>query len=375
MSEQHFTRQQLYELVWSKPLTTLEKEYQISANDFRSACTKFHIPLPKSGYWTKVQFGLEVIQELLPHNPEVEQDIVIQKKEQKKKQKEIAIFPIAEKGSQKESISPDNGQPEIPVVPERLTNPDPMIELTKKILTQRQSQNWESYITADMDKVLNIRVSSTLLPRALRLMDTILKTLRSHGYKIRIEHRKTLLSIGETEMEISLREKQKRELIKGKYSWQTAEYHPSGLLVFQARISYSATEWADGKISLENQLSKLITGIKSKAQKQQEYMQELRAYWKIRDEEKRIEDEKKKRISDELKAFQELMKDVERYRQAKVMREYADELERTITQGHTSEEIVKRIEWIRNKADWYDPFINAPDKLLEGFNKSELLKD
>ncbi len=377
MKESQMTRIKLYVLVWSVPLTTLEKTYDVSANEFRRVCEKHDIPLPKSGHWTKMKFGATISPDPLPDQPESEQSIVLKKEEPKKKQKEAEVSPPKENVSKKKSGLPDVEQaeaPEIPEVPDRLTKPDPLIELTKKILTQKANKNWDSYITADVGKALNIRVSSTLLPRALRLMDTILKTLRSRGYKIRVEHWKTLLTIGEIEMELSLREKQKRELIKGKYSWQTAEYQPTGLLVFQARISYKSTEWTDGKIQLENQLAKIITGIESKARAEEEYMQSLRIHWAKMEKERQIEAERKKRKADELQAFRELFEEAERYKQAETIRKYADELERNVAQSSSPEEIAKKIEWIRSKADWYDPFVNAPDELLDGFNKNEVTK-
>lgn len=45
MKEFTITRQQLYELVWSKPLSKLAKEYEISDNGLRKKCIKLNIPL------------------------------------------------------------------------------------------------------------------------------------------------------------------------------------------------------------------------------------------------------------------------------------------------------------------------------------------
>ena len=46
-----FTREELYELVWSEPLTRLAKKYNISDNGIRKKCKKMNIPLPKVGHW------------------------------------------------------------------------------------------------------------------------------------------------------------------------------------------------------------------------------------------------------------------------------------------------------------------------------------
>lgn len=57
MNNKIFIRKQLYDLVWSKPLTQLAKEYAISDTGLRKICKKHNIPLPKLGYWQKIQHG------------------------------------------------------------------------------------------------------------------------------------------------------------------------------------------------------------------------------------------------------------------------------------------------------------------------------
>lgn len=40
------SRQELYNLAWSKPMSKLALEYNISDNGLRKICKKFDIPLP-----------------------------------------------------------------------------------------------------------------------------------------------------------------------------------------------------------------------------------------------------------------------------------------------------------------------------------------
>lgn len=53
MNSETLTRKELYDLVWSKPFTTLAKKYLISDNGLRKICLKMDIPLPKSGHCSK----------------------------------------------------------------------------------------------------------------------------------------------------------------------------------------------------------------------------------------------------------------------------------------------------------------------------------
>ncbi len=60
MNNKQLTRKELYDLVWSKSLTQLAKEYNTSDNGLRKICKKHNISLPKMGHWQKVQFGKKV---------------------------------------------------------------------------------------------------------------------------------------------------------------------------------------------------------------------------------------------------------------------------------------------------------------------------
>ena len=47
------SRVELFEMVWSKPMTHLSKELGISDVGLRKICFKHGIPLPARGYWAR----------------------------------------------------------------------------------------------------------------------------------------------------------------------------------------------------------------------------------------------------------------------------------------------------------------------------------
>lgn len=55
------TREELYNLVWSKPMTHLAKEFGISDVAIRKHCKKLDIATPYLGYWAKLEHGKRVI--------------------------------------------------------------------------------------------------------------------------------------------------------------------------------------------------------------------------------------------------------------------------------------------------------------------------
>lgn len=57
-----FTRQELYELVWSEPVKDLAKKFELSDTAVAKSCKKSNIPRPPRGYWAKIAAGKTVKQ-------------------------------------------------------------------------------------------------------------------------------------------------------------------------------------------------------------------------------------------------------------------------------------------------------------------------
>ena len=61
-----FTREQFYELVWSKPLTHLAKEFGLSDVALHKICRKHDVPHPPLGWWAKKAAGKPITRTPLP---------------------------------------------------------------------------------------------------------------------------------------------------------------------------------------------------------------------------------------------------------------------------------------------------------------------
>ena len=51
------TREELYSLVWAKPMTEVGQDYQISDRAMAKACARQQVPVPPRGYWAKRNAG------------------------------------------------------------------------------------------------------------------------------------------------------------------------------------------------------------------------------------------------------------------------------------------------------------------------------
>lgn len=61
-----FTRQEFYDLVWSKPMTHLAKDFALSDVALHKVCRKHDVPNPPPGWWAKKAAGKRVKQTPLP---------------------------------------------------------------------------------------------------------------------------------------------------------------------------------------------------------------------------------------------------------------------------------------------------------------------
>ena len=66
MKPRTLTRQEMYDLVWSKPMTQLAAEFEISDVGLRKICKAAKVPTPGIGYWAKLANGKAVAKMELP---------------------------------------------------------------------------------------------------------------------------------------------------------------------------------------------------------------------------------------------------------------------------------------------------------------------
>ena len=60
------TREELYELVWSKPMTKVAEQFDVSSSYMARVCTVLRVPRPERGYWAKLAVGKAPAPQPLP---------------------------------------------------------------------------------------------------------------------------------------------------------------------------------------------------------------------------------------------------------------------------------------------------------------------
>lgn len=258
-------------------------------------------------------------------------------------------------------------------VPEQLTNPDPLIRNSRDKLSGKLKYTDKDYDQRRRESI-NITVSKEQQSRALRIMDTLVKALKSRNHTFKPAHFYSDTCIKEQIFEISLREKTTRTKAVQKNSWDSLyEYQPNGKLIIKIDKSYRCKEFIDGKVPLEKQLSLIIASLELLADKM---IESHLSHLKWQEENKRKEEIRKefeKRQDKDLEAFVQTLKKAKRWHKAENLRDYINEIEsKALTSNNLTEETKDWLIWARKKADWYDPFIEAEDELLKDADKEYL---
>ncbi len=51
------SRKELYNLVWSKPMTKVAEQFGVSGSFMARVCAALRVPRPERGYWAKLAVG------------------------------------------------------------------------------------------------------------------------------------------------------------------------------------------------------------------------------------------------------------------------------------------------------------------------------
>jgi len=360
------TRQELYNLVWSLPMTTLAKKYKISDNGLRKICRKMAIPFPNVGHWAKVQHGRKISPAPLPANYQGKGEITLCLREKKVEGEEEIITPI--KRIQNEIMS----DPRVNlIVPMRLTNPDKHVSDAKTSIYRKDSSGRHQGVFSTESGCLNIQVSRDNIERSLRIFDALIKALRAREHDIKVSFRKTYAVVKGEEVEICLRDRLKRKAPGEDRYWSV--YEATGVLTIKIDDSWKAIELKDGRAPLEAQLLMILSKIELIGIEKHEWRNEAARMAAEREEQERLKKELEARQDKEMEKFKDLLAKSKRRYKALRIREFIGVLEQeSIKNGTQSVEMQQYIEWARKKADWYDPFVESDDELLNQADKKSL---
>ena len=364
------TRQELYDLVWENPLSKLAKKYNLSDNGLRKICKKLDIPLPKNGYWQKIQYNKKVSKEKLPVNNAVETSITLKFSDNAETiingiENELNQLTKEIKSELKETI----------IFPEKLTRPNQLIIDAKNDLKIKEPSYYYNIkgLLNTSTGILNITVAPQNVKRALLFMDIFIKAVQKRGHNV-ITKEGTKVEIDTVQLSIGLRERLKRTVVKGKH-WDSTELNPSGILSLRLD-AYPAVEWTDTNTTkLEDKIPNIIAKLELQAvlEKKEAIEREIRHIEYER--QRKIEQDFKARKEQEIIKTKKLFSDAEKFDKATLYRNYIVATEqKAIQENNLTEELKEWVKWANEKADWFDPFTNKEDELHNDNDREEFHK-
>lgn len=360
------TRKELYDIVWSTPVSKLTQEYALSNDGIKKLCKQFEIPMPDGGYWMKLKFNKKVKKEKLnPIFGGVDKIVLTIRQEGNPINVDQTPLTIRTKEIENDSKAPL-------AVPDKLTKPDILIQNTKYIHEKGKKNDfkWDEKIDT-----VSIYVEESNYNRALRIMDAFIKLLRHRGHTFRRDRNNwgPRIVVNDVEFHFHLREMQKR--IPSDKPYNSSTYIPTGILVMKIGESYKAKEWKDGSVKLENQLAKIVAKIELEAGEELKWREECRLHAIQREEEEKIRKEFEARKQKELSKIRKFFSDAEKFDKATIYRNFIKATEqKAITENNLTEELKDWLKWANDKANWFDPFINREDELLNDSDREDLHK-
>jgi len=351
----HLDRVALYELVWSQPISKLAPKFGLSDVGLGKVCKRLKVPRPGVGYWTKLQHGKAPKRPPLPAAAPGHPT-------------EVTIGPRIHREAEAPEVSP----PEVKV-PVTLRRPHSLVQQAADLLRKGGVDEY-GRLWAPRDESLEIHVSRALLPRALRIMNSLVMALESRGHTVRIGkpangygRTGTLAVINSEELRFSLREhldrvgheptpKEIAEKAKHSWaSWRSYDYRLSGRLKLEIDSYESGfrKSWSDGKKTpLEEKLGPFIVGLEVLAAHERvQRLEREEEHRRWEEERHRAEEEAEKRRLEE-ERVKELRQLVSDWREAQEIRAF---LRVVLDRSPEDEKVGEWVRWGLEVADRLDP--------------------
>ncbi|MGN6177539.1 MAG: hypothetical protein ACTHNW_00045 [Mucilaginibacter sp.] len=366
MKKVSLTRRQLYDLIWSEPMLTLAKKYNISDVGLRKMCIRLNIPLPETGYWNKVKVGKKVNIKPFIEQEGGEQTVELSLRDGSLPEDELGISPEL---ALQRKIEADTAL--TLTVPAKLTDPDPLILPAQKVLAKIPKDYREGDLLFSGSSLFDIRVSITQVDRALLFMNTFIKVMKQRGHHFELTDRESSVIIFGSKYAITLREG--TTTIPDKDSWIRPTFVPTGIFTIQFD-HWGKMTMKDGQKLVEQQLAKLIARLEIKAMEERRWREESERQQVIRQEKERQQKLLAERKRTELESFKTVIKNAQRWKVIETIKEYIDAVERDALQkNNMTEELTAWLSWVKEKIDWFDPIIEADDEWLSGIDRDSLL--
>lgn len=244
------SRSELYEQVWSEPMTKVAPKYGLSDVGLAKLCEKHQIPCPPVDHWAKLAQGKASPRPPLPELDPADLE-------------EIRLF----RSAFDRPTTPAAAKPKPVIeVAERLVKPHRLVEQAKSVLSRERPNHCGLLVVGNL-RCLDVTVTRKSLPRALRVLDALIKHWESEGGSVSAGEHATRFSLGDDSISLSLSEEVRRHEKPSQYRYtKDYRYEATGKLSLHVDGFADGLRktWSDGKVQrLEMVLGSVVVGLRA----------------------------------------------------------------------------------------------------------------
>ncbi len=201
------TRQELYDLVWSTPLTRLADDFGLSDVGLAKICERHRVPTPPRGYWAKKEAGKKVKQTIF-----IQVDDPLLNKVEIAASRDKLPEPVREiveqrRAERKASLRPPRPATMTPPTVNPVEAPHPAIEATAKALRRGKPS---SVVVAIGPGLCGISVGNDSVERVIAILDALARACDKRDITLSPADNRLSASVGHDSATFELKEKTKQ---------------------------------------------------------------------------------------------------------------------------------------------------------------------
>ncbi len=199
-----FTRQELYDLVWEKPMTRASEDLGISDVGLKKICHRNDVPVPPRGYWAKLAAGKKVVQEALPEE-EADPGYKIRITSTRKSDLSEAVSGVEAAARDREQ------QPENQIEVGTGREPETKMGVWLKLRLAKQKANGKGLKVIRSPQCFPVEVREESIDRAIAIIDALTTAFDQRGLQIARGEETAVLQIAGETISFGLHEVVKRK--------------------------------------------------------------------------------------------------------------------------------------------------------------------
>ena len=175
------TREELYELVWSKPMTKVAAEYDITGTALKKTCSRHKIPTPERGHWAKLSYGKRVTQAPLP-NLDDKRLSTIRIGGGYKAQFSEPVRRALSEARQRTSKDQEGDRKTSAGEPEPTSTVEPAIlAATRRAMTKARA-DVEGFVSGGGKGILGFKIGPASIDRSLQILSRLFDKAQAQGF-------------------------------------------------------------------------------------------------------------------------------------------------------------------------------------------------